>query len=159
MKELVLSIITLIASLFISIFVFSIGTLYSLAYSIWLSITLKDWKAFFKFWWKLIDGFAAALGHMIHNIAYGLDLAWNVNGEIIEDIVTAEEDTEFSKKNIPVSSSIGKLQIDNKLNKSGKIFSKALNIAFCQKSHAVDSWLYNKFKRELESKYFQRNLK
>lgn len=156
MKELGLSIITLIASLFISIFMFTLGTIYSLGYSIWLSVTLKDWTAFFKFWWRLIDGFAASLGHMIYNIAYGLDLAWNVNGEMIEDMVTTEEDTEFSKKNIPVSSSIGKLEMDGKLNDSGKIFSKALNLAFCQKSHAVDSWLFNKFKKELESKYFQK---
>lgn len=155
MKELGLSIITLISSLVVSIMMFSIGTLYSLGYSIWLSITLKKYNAFFLFWWRLIDGYAAALGHIIHHIAYGLDLSWNVNGEILEDIVTAEEDTEFSKKNIPVSSSIGKLELDGKLNKAGKIFSKLLNIVFNQKRHAIDSWLFNKFKKELELKYFK----
>lgn len=156
MKELLIGIWALIGALFVSIFMFTIGTIYSLGYSIWLTITLKKWSAFFIFWWRLIDGFAAALGAAFFEIAYALDLAWNVNGEILEDIVTHEENTTFSHKNISVSASIGKLEIENKLNKTGHIFSKILNFVFNQKQHAIDSWLFLQAKNELKSKYFHK---
>ena len=143
-------------SIIVSILLLPIGFVYSLGYSIWLTITLKDWKAFFKFWWKLIDGFAHSLGHIIYNIGFGLDLAWNVNGEILEDVITAEEDTPFGEKEITVSASVGKLEIDKKLNKTGKGLSKVLNFVFWQRAHAVDSWNFQKAKKELKSKYFDK---
>lgn len=156
MKELLTSIWALVWALIVSSLMFSIGTLYSLGYAIWLSVTLKKWYAFFTFWWRLIDGFAAALGNLIYQIAYSLDLGWNVNGEVIEDLITSEEETTFSQKNISVSASIGKLQVEGKLNKFGKGFSKLLNFAFGQKQHAIDSWFFEKAKRELKEKYFQK---
>lgn len=156
MKELLTSIWALVWSIIVSSLMFSIGTLYSLGYAIWLSVTLKKWYAFFTFWWRLIDGFAAALGNFIYQIAYSLDLGWNVNGEVIEDLITSEEETTFSQKNISVSASIGKLQVEGKLNKFGKGFSKLLNFAFGQKQHAIDSWFFEKAKRELKEKYFQK---
>ena len=82
-------------------------------------------------------------------------MGWNVNGEILEDIITSEENTYFSKKNISVSATVGDLEIRNKLNKVGKIFSKLLNFFFKQKQHAVDAWYYTKDKKELKDKYFK----
>jgi hypothetical protein len=156
MKELFQGLWSLIWAIIVSVLMFSIGTLYSLGYSIWLSISLKKWYAFFAFWWRLIDGFAAAIGHALYELAYALDLAWNVNGEIIEDIITAEENTHFTKKNISVSATTGDLEIRGKLNKSGKIFSKLLNFFFGQKQHAIDAWLYTKAKKELRENYFEK---
>jgi hypothetical protein len=153
MKELFKGIWALLWALIVSVLMFSIGTVYSLGYSVWLSVTLKKWYAFFQFWWRLVDGFCAAIGHVLFETAYALDLGWNVNGEIIEDIVTAEENTTFSKKNISVSSSIGKLQIDGKLNPAGKKFSKALNFFFGQRQHAIDSWNFYKAKNELRTHF------
>jgi hypothetical protein len=49
MKELFQGLWALIWAIMVSILVFSIGTLYSLGYSIWLSISLKKWYAFFHF--------------------------------------------------------------------------------------------------------------
>lgn len=156
MKELLSGLITLIGALIVSVFVYSIGTAYSLGYAIWLSITLKKWYAFFIFWWRMLDGFAAAIGNILFEIAYSLDLGWNVNGEIIEDMITTEENTTFCQKNISVSASVGKLEIDGKLNKFGKKFSKALNIVFGQKRHAIDSWNFLEAKNKLRKGYFNK---
>jgi hypothetical protein len=154
MKELLQGIWVLIWAIIVTTLVWSIGTIYSLGYSIWLTLTLKKPIAFFKFWLRTIDGFLAAIGHVLHEIAYALDLTWNVNGEIIEDIVTTEENTTFNQKNITVSSSIGRLELDSKLNKSGKKFSKVLNFFFGQKRHAIDSWNYMVAKEKLRNEYF-----
>lgn len=156
MKELLIGTWSLIWAIVVSTLMFSTGTLYSLGYSIWLSVTLKDWKAFFKFWWRLIDGMASVVGYMFYHIALGLDIGWNINGEILEDLFTAKEDTTFSQKNLPVSASVGKLEIDGDLNKSGKRFSKLLNFFFNQKQHAVDAWLWNEAREKLKSNYFNK---
>lgn len=155
MKELLQSILPLVGALLVSCLMFTIGIIYSLIYSIYMSITMKKWYAFFLFWWRLIDGICATIGYFIYQFAYTLDLGWNVNGEILEDCVTAEEDTTFSDKNISVSASIGKLQVEEKLNKFGLWFSKLLSFAFGQKQHAIDAWNYTQAHRELKSKYFQ----
>lgn len=158
MKELISGIWCLIWAVIVSILMFTIGTVYSVGYGIWLGKKSKkqDRKtAIFRYIYRLVDGFAAAIGHVLYEIAYALDLAWNVNGEIIEDMVTAKEDTTFTEKNISVSASIGKLEIDDELNKTGKRFSKILNIFFWQKRHAVDAWNYTKARKELKEKYFE----
>jgi len=121
-----------------------------------LSITFKKWYAFFQFWWRLLDGFCAAIGFLLYNFAVALDMGWNVNGEILEDMLTAEENTTFTDKNITVSASTGKLEIDGKLNKFGLKFSKALNFFFGQKQHAKDAWMFTKARKELEESYFKK---
>ncbi len=155
MKELLQSILPLIGALLVSCLMFTVGTFYSFLYAIKMSFTLKKWYAFPMFFWRLIDGFLATIGYLIYQIAYTLDLGWNVNGEILEDCVSAKEDTTFSDKNISVSASIGKLEIDGKLNKFGRFFSKLLSFVFWQKQHAIDAWNYTQAHRELKSKYFQ----
>lgn len=154
MKELLIGILEIIGALIVSLIILPIGFIYSFGYSIWLTLTLKKWYSFFKFWWRFVDGICAAIGYMLHSIAYGLDLMWNVNGEIIEDIITHEECTEFSKKNVTVSASTGKLELEGKLNPRGKWFSKLLNMLFGQKAHAIDSWNYLIALRALKKDYF-----
>jgi hypothetical protein len=154
MKEFFSSILVLIGAVIVTVLMWSIGFLYSIGYSIWLTVTLKEPLAFFKFWWRVIDGIFFAIGNVIFQIAYSLDLTWNVYGEIIEDLVTAEEHTTFTDRDMTVSSSVGKLEVDGKLNKFGIKFSEFLNIVFGQKRHAVDSWYYAKAKKDLKSNYF-----
>jgi len=156
MKEFFTSIWALLWAIFVTCLMWTIGFVYSIGYSIWLTITLKKWYAFFKFWWRLVDGVLFAIGHIIFETAYGLDLTWNVNGEIIEDMVTNEENTTFTDRDMSVSASIGKLQIDDKLNKFGLRFSKLLNFVFWQKQHAIDAWYYTKARKDLREKYFQK---
>jgi hypothetical protein len=156
MKEFFLGLWALIWAIAVSGLMFTVGILYSFGYSIWLSITLKKWYAFITFWFRLIDGFLGAIGHFFYESAYSLDLGWNVNGEIIEDLITTEESTTFTKKNISVSASVGKLEIEGKLNKSGERFSKTLNIFFWQKNHAVDAWNYTQARIKLKEQYFDK---
>jgi hypothetical protein len=155
MKELLTGIWVLIWSIIVSVLIFSIGTLYSFGYSIWLTFT-KDYKAFFKFWIKLIDGLLSVIGDICFYIAKSLDIGWNINGEILEDMLTAEEDTTFGEKGITVSASVGKLEVDNKLNKFGLFFTKLLNLFFWQKRHAVDSWHYYLAKKELSENFHEK---
>lgn len=155
MKEFLIGIWVLVFSVVVSCLMFTVGILYSLGYSIWLSVTGKDWTAFFKFWWRTIDGIFAAIGNALYEISYSLDIAWNVNGEILEDMITSEEKTTFGEKNLSVSASVGKLEIDGKLNKSGRRFSKVLNIFFWQKQHAIDAWNFTQAKKQLREKYFE----
>jgi len=156
MVEFLKGIWVLVWAISVSILVFIIGTLYSLGYSIYMSISGKDWKSFFKFWIRTIDGLLAAFGHALYEIAYALDIAWNVNGEIIEDMITHEEKTTFGEKNISVSASVGKLEIDGKLNKFGRFFTKLLNVFFWQKQHAIDAWNYTIAKKQLKDNFFAR---
>ena len=156
MKEFFQGVWALIWATIVSCLMITIGTVYSLGYSIWLTITLKKWYAFFIFWWRLIDGIFFALGHMLYELAYSLDLIWNVNGEILEDFMTAEENTTFTDRDISVSASVGKLQKEGKLNRFGLWFSRLLNFAFGQKQHALDAWEYTQAKKALREKYFKK---
>lgn len=154
MKEFLIGIWSLFFALLVSVLMFTVGTLYSLIYSFYMSITGKDWKSFFRFWWKTIDGLLSSIGNLLYEMGYSLDTAWNVNGEILEDMITSEENTTFGQKNISVSASVGKLQVEGKLNRFGKIFSRILNVFFWQKQHAIDAWYYTSARKELKEKYF-----
>ena len=155
MKNFLFGFVTLVMAIIVSVLMFSVGTIYSLLYSIWLTITLKKWYAFFEFWWNMFDGYLHSLGNLLYEIAYFLDLCWNVNGEILEDLITSEENTTFGNKDISVSATTGKLVIDNKINtKFGKFFVKLLNVVFNQEQHAVDAWYFTKFRKELKDRYF-----
>ena len=81
---------------------------------------------------------------------------WNViGGEMIEDgVAYNKENTEFRKKNVTVSASTGKLEIDGDLKERGKKFSVTLNKVFRQKKHAIDSWNYLEASRKLKKGYF-----
>jgi hypothetical protein len=155
MKEFVQGIIVFIASLLVTIPVYIYCIPYCLGYAFYMSITLKDWKAFFVIWWRIIDGFFAAIGHILRETAIGVDITWNVFGEGIEDLVTTEEETLFRKKGVTVSSAVGDLEIRDKLIPRGKWFTKVLNIAFNQKQHAIDSYNFMVAKNKLRNQYFQ----
>lgn len=156
MKEFLVGIWSLLWAIMVSVILIPIGLLYSFGYSIWLTITMKKPLAFFKFWWRLVDGFMASIGHILLEVAYGLDLSWNVNGEILEDVITTEEKTHFTEKNVSVSATTGDLEIRGKLNKMGLRFTKLLNFFFNQKQHAIDSWNYLVAKEELKKDYFSK---
>ncbi len=155
MKEFFSGLVVLIASSIVTVTTLWFLFIYSLGYSIWKSVTLKDWKAFFVFWWTLIDGVFACIGHILYNIGYAQDMLWNVKGEALEDMITAKEDTEFGKKNRTVSASVGKLEIEGDLNAWGRFSSKVLNFVFQQKQHAKDSWYMKLAKDELKEKLFK----
>ena len=118
------------------------GMVYNTFYSIWLAVTLKNILAPLKFWSNVLAGFLIFIGRLLHHYAVALDIYANVNAEIIEDVITPKENTSFGDPNTTISASIGKLEIEGKLNKVGKRLSIVLNWAFWQKQHAIDSYNY-----------------
>lgn len=156
MKELLIGIIVFMFSITFTLVALPFLILYSIIKNIINLFKNKDWKLIFKLIWKMIDGYCASIGHILFSIGYSLDMLWNVNGELIEDVVTKEDDTTFGEKNTPVSASIGKLELDEKLTPNGENVSKFLNLIFWEKNHATDSWNFLVAKKELRKKFFKK---
>ena len=156
MKEFLNGLIVLIASSMVTLILFWYLILHQIFHAIYMTITLRDWKSLGKLVWRTIDGTFATIGYLFYQIGYSQDLIWNIYGEAIEDVTTAKEDTLFGKKNVTVSTSIGKEEIEGRLVPSGKKISKVLNVVFNQKQHAIDSWLFHNVKNELREKYFKK---
>lgn len=134
-----------------------VGFVYSFLYSLWLTVSLKDWKAFFVFWGDRFVGLLSAIGHIFGAVAVGYDVIANVlAGEMLEDITTHKEETTFGEP-ITVSASIGEIESrpNMPLVKFGWLLSSLLNVVFNQKRHALDSWLIHLKREELNKKYFQ----
>lgn len=72
-------------------------------------------------------------------IGYIIDLYGNVIlGELIEDIVTAEENTYFGKGDITISAALGDLKLQDKLNKRGLLFCNVLSkLDFVHEDHCI----------------------
>lgn len=156
MKELLNGILAIIGSSLITVTIFWYLILHQIVHAIYMTVTLKDWKSLFRLAWRTVDGTFAVIGYLLYHIAYSQDLLWNVYGEAIEDVTTSKEDTLFGNKEVSVSAAIGKEEYEGRLVPSGKIITKILNVAFWQKQHAIDSWLFYKSKKELESKFFEK---
>ena len=92
MKELLFGLLAFICALVISALIIIPGFIYTICYGIWFSRKAKKgnrWTDFFRYLWRVADGYCAALGHLFYQGAYAQDLIWNVNGEMIEDAITA----------------------------------------------------------------------
>jgi hypothetical protein len=157
MREFGIGIVVLIASIIVSAIVLPLGFVYGIGHSIFFSFKKRDPRIFFIQMWVTIDGFFAGLGHVLYHVGLGQDIQWNVvSGELLEDMITPKEDTTFRDKTYPVSASVGKLEIDQDLNKYGRFSSRVLNIVFMQKQHARDAWNWNVARNELKKKYFEK---
>lgn len=153
MKNFFNSLLILFGTILVSIVIFPIGFVYSLGYNIYMTFIQKDWTIFFKLLWRIINGILTALGYIILQTCIGIDMIWNVFGELFEDCFTAKENTDFAEAGITVSSSTGHLEVDSELNTFGKSFSKLLSLVFGQKQHAIDSWKLDQAKKELKKQY------
>lgn len=61
-------------------------------------------------------------------VGYIIDLIANVLlGELIEDLVTSEEETLFGKGKVTISAALGELKRKNKLNATGRYICRVLN--------------------------------
>ena len=101
------------------------------------------WVYFFYQIWNVLKYFAMKL-------AVSLDLFANASaGEMIEDCVTSREDTLYGKGNWTISAATGKLEMFEKLNKTGLHFtdflSKCLGENHCQQAY-LDEVIKNKIK-------------
>jgi len=122
--------------------VIAIGLIFNIFYPIFMAFKEKDWKLFFKIWWRLINGTYTFLGDVLYlGFAERYDELGNVWGEWVEDISTHTEHTTFGDQRTTLSASIGFLEY-NKLHMSKVIrgISWLLNKAFGQTRHAIGSW-------------------
>ena len=154
MKELIRGVVTLVGSLLVFTPVIIIGVLFNLIYPFYMAFKEKDWKLFFKIWWRLIDGTLSTIGNMLYD---GVSVKWdemgNVWGEWIEDVVTTTEKTQFGVKNTTVSASVGYLEHEKlPLFERGKKLSRLLNIVFRHKRHAIGSWEKKLAIKEIEDR-------
>jgi hypothetical protein len=160
-KEFRYGLITMVGSAIVFTPVIIIGLIYHVPYSIYMPFKEKDWKLFFKIWWKAIDGTYAFLGDVMYEgFAERYDELGNVWGEWLEDSVAMNEKTSFGDKRTTISASIGYLEYYKIfMFKRGHDLSKLLNLAFRQKRHAIGSWEKKLALKELDDKNLHGNIK
>lgn len=160
-KEFRYGILTIIGSVIVFTPVIAIGVPYTILYSIYMPFKEKDWKLFFKIWWKVIDGTYAYIGDTLYEgFAVRYDELGNVWGEWLEDAIAMQEKTSFGDKQTTISASVGYLEYYKIfMFKRGHDLSKALNIAFRQKRHAIGSWEQKLALKELKEKNLHGNIK
>ena len=143
MKELLNGILTSIGAICVFTPMILVGIVFNIFYPFYMAWKEKNPLTLLKIWWRLIDGTLATIGNILYEgIAIGWDIMANVWGEWIEDGVATTEKTKFGEKNITVSAAFGYIEYkDIFMYKRGKVVSKALNIAFREKKHALGSWL------------------
>jgi len=160
-KEFRNGLITILGSALVFTPVIIIGILYSIPYSLYMPFKEKDWKVFFKIWWRLIDGTYAFLGDVMYQgFSVRYDELGNVWGEWLEDVVAVREKTSFGDKRTTISASIGFLEYYKIfMYKRGHSLSKVLNWAFRQERHAIGSWETKLALKELKDKNLSGNIK
>ena len=159
-KEFRYGLLTAIGSVIVFTPIILFGIIYHIPYSIYMPFKERDWKLFFKIWWKAIDGTYSYIGDVLYaGVAEPYDELANIWGEWIEDSVGTEEDTPFGEKQTTVSATIGWYEYHNKfMFKRGHQLSKVLNKAFRQTRHAIGSWEKKLALEELKDKNLHGNI-
>jgi len=159
-KEFRYGVITTIGSAIVFTPVIVFGIPYTILYSFYMPFKERDWKVFFKIWWRVIDGTYAFLGDVIYlGFAERYDELGNVWGEWLEDAIAMEEKTSFGNKQTTISASVGFLEYYKIfMFNRGHQLSNALNWAFRQKRHAIGSWEKKLALKELEDKNLHGNI-
>lgn len=120
-----------------------LGMVYNLGKSIYGCIRLKFWQGVFSFvgyWLNVLYQLWNVAKYFLMKSAVAIDLFGNVaGGEMLEDVVTAKENTLFGDGNITISASIGKLEINGGLNKRGWFLTKLLSKVL-GKNHSIDAY-------------------
>jgi len=160
-KEFRYGLITMIGSAIVFTPVIIIGIIYNIPYAVYMPFKEKDWKLFFRIWWKVIDGTYAFLGDVMYlGFAERYDELGNVWGEWLEDSIAMEEKTSFGDKQTTISASVGYLEYYKIfMFKRGHKLSKVLNMTFNQKRHAIGSWERKLAIKELEERNLHGNIK
>ncbi len=130
--------------------------IYTLGYMLWNWITF-DLNTFLYRLLAFVNGLLATIGYAFKSLAVILDMLWNITGEWIEDVVTAEDNTGFTKiGKRTVSATLGELARQGKLNSKGVWFCKLLNKFFRQCDHCGGAYEYELKQKELEETLFKK---
>lgn len=144
----------LLLAILVSVIILPVGLVYNVGYGVWVVAYHRRVSNLFRFIWKLVDGIFYCVGYLLEKVVVFLDMLWNVNGEVLEDIVTTEESTTFGEGGITVSASIGKLEDSKKLTDMGKRISRILNWVFRQRCHCVGSWRLHLYWKYMSDRVF-----
>lgn len=119
------------------------GIIYTFFKSIYECFTWRFWKGiikFIKYWLNVIYQLWNVIKYFLVKFAISLDYIGNITGgELIEDFVTAKENTLYGKGNWTISAATGKLEINNELNFKGRNFSSLLD-KILGKNHCIESY-------------------
>lgn len=125
------SILIAIVALFCGATMIPIGFLYNLGKPFYDSKgrPFKERMRRFGMWFlRLLYQIWTTVKKVFYYFGYLVDLLGNaIVGELIEDLVTAEEDTMFGRGDVTVSAALGDLKRDNKLNRFGTILCRMLD--------------------------------
>ena len=159
-KEFRYGIITTLGAVIVLTPLIIFGIIYNIIYSVVMPFKEKNWKLFFKIWWRAIDGTYSFFGDILYKgFAEPYDELANVWGEWLEDSVGIEEDTPFGEKQTTISATIGWYEYHKKfMYLRGHQLSKVLNIVFRQKRHAIGSWERKLALKELKDKNLHGNI-
>lgn len=147
MKQLGIGLVCFIVGIPVFSLCITIGIVHNIFYPFVMARKKRDWKEFFRLWWRLINGTLATLGMILYKVVELWDVMGCVWGEWIEDSTTTDEDTLFGETET-ISAAIGELEYNERpMFRRTRILSKVLNIAFMEKRHALGSWLL-KLKRD-----------
>ena len=146
---------SLIFAIFAIIIFLPIGIIYSFGHSIYKSKGYKlgkFFKLFFSYWLNMLYQTWEVVKFLIHSVAFALDLYGNViAGELIEDIVTKRESTNFGKGKWSISAATGLELEKNQLTKAGKWFNRILSKSF-EPDHTSNALASKRFKDIMDSK-------
>ncbi len=134
-----IAVIELIAAILLAIILFPLGLLYSLYLPFRKGL---NFVRFIRYWKNLFIQIYTLIMYMFHSIAFTIDVLGNVIvGELIEDLITKQENTWFGCRLHSISQSIGQVQSNNMLNKFGKFLQKSIDFVF-GKNHCINAYLF-----------------
>lgn len=85
-------------------------------------------RSYFIYWGNVLYQIWVVIKYMLLHLAVIPDLLANVtSGEMIEDIVTTEEDTLYGNGDVTISAATGEIELRNKLIKTGLKFTACLS--------------------------------
>lgn len=142
MKE-IKPLLELIVSIILGIIIIPLGIAYNFGKSIYHLVRLRPLLAigsFLGYWVMFLYQIWNVIKYLLERLAVCIDILGNAtSGELIEDCVTAEEDTMYGQGNITISAATGELETSGKLNKFGMKFSKLLSICLGN-NHCLDAY-------------------
>jgi hypothetical protein len=125
------TVLVAVVSVLLGVIFIPIGAIYTMSkpFYDYKGKSFKVRMKMFGLWFlKVLYQFWVVIRYIFLQVGYIIDLFGNVLvGELIEDIVTASEDTMFGKGGITISAALGDLKKRDKLNKRGLWTCKVLS--------------------------------
>ena len=119
------------------------GMLYNFGKSIYECCRGNFFTGVFKFiyyWLKVLYQLWNVVKYFLMKSAIAIDLFGNVaGGELVEDCVTAKEDTLFGKGSVTMSAGVGELEIEDELNPRGVFLTNLLSKALGE-NHSIEAY-------------------